>query len=336
MSYNRLFFPIMLAMSCVRSFHKTTPMIHRMTPIMKMSKKSKNSGENFRSLTPLYSPRSHNQKQYVKYLDDPNVSLLLGVGPAGTGKTLFACSAAAQEMKRGSVQKIILTRPVIPVEEEELGFLPGNLIHKMNPWTRPMFDVLNEFYTQRDIDLMLQSGAIEISPLAYMRGRTFKRAFVIADEMQNSSPGQMIMLTTRLGEGSKMVITGDLKQSDRMTDNGLADFINKLKKYSGNQDSIKMVEMGTQDIERSPLVSRILDIYDFDSRNKIIDVVETKPIENPLVVYNVIDKTVVQEKVEVKLTNTTNIIPQIRKPLKTDDRDCALIPDDPYERRRRG
>jgi hypothetical protein len=154
--------------------------------------------------------------------------------------------------------------------------------------------------------------------------------------MQNSSPGQMIMLATRLGEGSKMVITGDLKQSDRMADNGLADFINKLKKYSGNQDSIKMVEMGTQDIERSPLVSRILDIYDVDSRNKIIEV-DTKPtIKNTIVAYNVTDTTVVQEKVQVKLTNVTNVIPQIRKPLKTDDRDCALIPDDPYERRRRG
>ena len=319
---------------CVRSFHRSIPLINVNVLSMKMSKKSsKNAGENFQSLTPLYSPRSHNQKQYVKYLDDPNVSLLLGVGPAGTGKTLFACSAAAQEMKRGSIQKIILTRPVIPVEEEELGFLPGNLIHKMNPWTRPMFDVLNEFYNQRDIDIMLQSGAIEISPLAYMRGRTFKRAFVIADEMQNSSPGQMIMLTTRLGEGSKMVITGDLKQSDRTMDNGLADFIQKYKMYSGDRKSIQIVEMGVQDIERSPLVSRILDIYDTrpeiisnTNNTTTIDVTlsNTEPLYTivPKQKFNITDAITVQEvKSGIIVKNTRTI-----------DNDCALIPNDPFYR----
>jgi phosphate starvation-inducible PhoH-like protein len=254
-------------------------------------------------------------------LDDPSVSLLLGVGPAGTGKTLFACSAAVQEMKRGSIQKIILTRPVIPVEEEELGFLPGNLIHKMNPWTRPMFDVLNEFYNQRDIDIMLQSGAIEISPLAYMRGRTFKRSFVIADEMQNSSPGQMIMLTTRLGEGSKMVITGDLKQSDRTVDNGLADFIKKLNKYSGERSSIKMVEMGVQDIERSPLVSKILDIYDDNHKttSEVMTIV-SKPLikQDQNIVYNVTDAIIVQDSRRSSNKTTRKL-----------DNDCAMIPNDP-------
>jgi phosphate starvation-inducible PhoH-like protein len=223
-------------------------------------KKSAGSIDGYRSLAPLYSPRGPNQKRYVEYLDDPAVSILLGVGPAGTGKTLFACSAAVQEMKRGAIQKIILTRPVVSVEED-IGFLPGSLIAKMDPWTRPIFDILGEFYTQKDVDSMLHSGAIEISPLAYMRGRTFKKSFIIADEMQNSSPNQMLMLTTRLGQGSKMVITGDLKQSDRMTNNGLLDIMNKLKVYQGDSSSIKVVEMGFEDVERSAVVSKILDIY---------------------------------------------------------------------------
>jgi phosphate starvation-inducible PhoH-like protein len=252
-----------------------------------------------RSLAPLYSPRGPNQKRYVEYLDDPAVSILLGVGPAGTGKTLFACSAAVQEMKRGAIQKIILTRPVVSVEED-IGFLPGSLIAKMDPWTRPIFDILGEFYTQKDVDSMLHSGAIEISPLAYMRGRTFKKSFIIADEMQNSSPNQMLMLTTRLGQGSKMVITGDLKQSDRMTNNGLLDIMNKLKVYQGDSSSIKVVEMGLEDVERSAVVSNILDIY-----------------RDPEPIPNHSPSSVVVPKVEVAL------------PLKANfgvENDCALIP----------
>lgn len=222
-----------------------------------------------RATSPLYIPRTENQKQYVNYLQDENTKLVLGIGPAGTGKTLFACNTAVEELRKGNIQKIILTRPVVPVEEEELGFLPGSLINKMDPWTRPLFDVLLDFYNQKDIDSMLHGGVLEISPLAYMRGRTFKRAFIIADEMQNSTPNQMVMLMTRLGDHSKMVITGDLYQSDRGMQNGLSDFLEKMKKetkenhqkeeYKENQ--IKYVELDKEDIQRSPIVSRILDIY---------------------------------------------------------------------------
>ena len=151
---------------------------------------------------------------------------------------------------------------------------------------------------------MLHSGAIEISPLAYMRGRTFKRSFVIADEMQNSSPNQMLMLTTRLGQGSKMVITGDLKQSDRMTNNGLLDIMNKLKVYQGDSSSIKVVEMGLEDVERSAVVSKILDIYK-DPEPPF------QPEHQPTV------SSVVVPKVEVA------------PPLKANfgvENDCALIP----------
>jgi len=283
------------------------------------SKKTKTGAgdEIGRSLVPRYSPRTTHQRQYVQYLEDPTVSILLGVGPAGTGKTLFACSAAVQEMKRGSVQKIIFTRPVVPVEKD-IGFLPGSLINKMDPWTRPIFDILGEFYSKRDIDIMLDSGAIEISPLAFMRGRTFKRAFVIADEMQNSSPNQMLMLTTRLGQSSKMVITGDLAQSDRaIHQNGLADLMGKLRAYNGDMDTIKMVEMGREDVERSAAVAKILDIYSFASvqeKEILVDPIE----ENSL------------NKIEEDVLDTSK--KQTVLPNHHLNSDCALIPNDPYLR----
>lgn len=234
--------------------------------VMRASKKTMRFIENDyilnneKSISPVYNPRGPNQKQYFNYLNDPSVSVLLGVGPAGTGKTLFACSTAVQELQKGNVQKIILTRPVVPVEED-IGYLPGSLINKMHPWTRPLFDILEEYYNHRDVEAMLHSGTIEISPLAFMRGRTFKNCFVIADEMQNSSPNQMLMLSTRLGEGSRMVITGDLKQSDRCEDNGLLDLLQHINRYKKPMDEIKMVNFNEKDVQRSHTVSKILDIY---------------------------------------------------------------------------
>lgn len=217
-----------------------------------------------KSLAPNYYPTTENQRTYVKALNDEDTKIVLGVGPAGCGKTLFACNTAIQLLKAGAIQKIILTRPLVSVEEE-IGFLPGNLISKMDPWTRPIFDIMHETYSKRDVDTMLQTGVIEISPLAYMRGRTFKNAFIIADEMQNSSPNQMMMVTTRIGEKSKMVITGDLKQSDRMDNNGLYDLISKIKsaqQLSANATrGIQLVEMNSVDVKRSEIVSTMLNIY---------------------------------------------------------------------------
>jgi phosphate starvation-inducible PhoH-like protein len=234
------------------------------------AKKSSISNEvgAIRHMAPTYRPKTLNQELYVKYLADINTPIVLGVGPAGCGKTLFACITAIQELRKGNIQKIILTRPIVPVEDEELGFLPGDMIQKMAPWTRPIFDIFLEFYQQKDLDAMLVSGVIEISPLAFMRGRTFKRSFIVADEMQNSTPNQMLMLTTRIGEGTKMVITGDLKQSDRCADNGLLDIMNKVRRYYDRESyddngevSVRMVELEVKDVERSPIVSKILDIY---------------------------------------------------------------------------
>jgi phosphate starvation-inducible PhoH-like protein len=284
MKFSLLYFaPLLLSINMIRGFNfgvntirsfVTTNVVFKNQNSLKnvkirlnmRTKKNNDFTSNTRYMSPYYKPRSENQRLYVKYLCDENIPIVIGVGPAGSGKTLFACNQAVLALKSGAVDKIILTRPVVPVEED-IGFLPGSLINKMDPWTRPIFDILLEFYQQKDIDGMLHSGALEISPLAYMRGRTFKKAFVIADEMQNSSPNQMLMLTTRIGDGSKMVITGDLKQSDRGVDNGLADILRKIKSYNDfdiyNNDelSIRIVEMEGKDIQRSPIVAKLLEIY---------------------------------------------------------------------------
>ena len=270
--------------------------------IMRMKKTLTNSYDSFhpessgsgrksrqKNLAPVYRPRSDNQKQYVSYLNNDSVPIVFGIGPAGCGKTLFACVRAIEGLRCGDFQKIVLTRPIVPVEEEELGFLPGTLVKKMDPWTRPLMDIFLEYYPQHELDFMLASGVIEISPLAYMRGRTFKRCFIIADEMQNSSPGQMLMLTTRIGDGSKMVITGDLKQTDRSQDNGLLDIMNKIKAYRARKAldagelGIEMVEMKYSDIERSPIVSRILEIFNDKNDKTVINddrMIPSVPVNN--------------------------------------------------------
>ena len=163
--------------------------------------------------------RTPRQVNYLQEIQDHDITF--GIGPAGTGKTLLAVQMGIKLFQEGKIDKIIVTRPAVSVDED-IGFLPGDLNEKMAPWTRPIFDVLGEYYQTKQIAAMLEEGIIEISPLAYMRGRTFKNAYIIADEMQNATQNQMKMLLTRLGENSKMVVTGDLAQADRLKDNGLS------------------------------------------------------------------------------------------------------------------
>ena len=203
-------------------------------------------------------PRNLNQEQYLLNLLDQTKNIVFALGPAGTGKTLIACQVGIKLFKEGLVDKIVVTRPAVSVDEEH-GFLPGTLEQKMAPWTRPIFDVLSEYYYARDIESMIREGVVEISPLAYMRGRTFKNSYIIADEMQNATPNQMKMLLTRLGEGSKMVVTGDLRQADRLEDNGLIDFTNRLK--DKNLDRLSIITFGNKDIERHEAVKEVLEIY---------------------------------------------------------------------------
>lgn len=203
-------------------------------------------------------PRNRNQETYVLTLLDPKKDIVFGVGPAGTGKTLLAVQVAVKLFKEGQVDKIIVTRPAVSVDED-LGFLPGTLEEKMAPWTRPIFDVLREYFHAKEIEGMIAEGVIEIAPLAYMRGRTFKDAFILADEMQNATPSQMKMLLTRLGTGSMMAVTGDLNQADRLKDNGLLDFTRLLE--TSNSAHLDIVHFEQGDIERHQAVKEVLRVY---------------------------------------------------------------------------
>lgn len=216
--------------------------------------------KNFFSLPEKYVPRTPNQQLYVNYLQDSSVSIVVGVGAAGTGKTLFACNSAIESLRKKEISKIIFTRPLVTVDDENIGFLPGTLETKMNPWLLPLFDIFLRYYNQREIDKMLYDKVIEICPLGFMRGRTFTDTYIIADELQNCSPNQMLMLTTRLGKNSKLVMTGDLDQCDLITQNGLDDFLTRLRQ---NPDctNIQLVEFQSSDVQRSEIVKTVLHLY---------------------------------------------------------------------------
>lgn len=203
-------------------------------------------------------PRNKNQETYMLKLLDRKKDIIFGIGPAGTGKTLIAVQVAVKLFKEGKVDKIIVTRPAVSVDED-LGFLPGTLEQKMAPWTRPIFDVLREYFNAREISGMIDEGIIEISPLAYMRGRTFKKSFILADEMQNATQSQMKMLLTRIGMGSRMAVTGDLAQADRIQDNGLVKFVQCLDQRQLSR--LDIVRFAKGDIERHDAVKEVLEIY---------------------------------------------------------------------------
>jgi phosphate starvation-inducible PhoH-like protein len=201
----------------------------------------------------MVSPRSLAQRRYLDLLQS-SVPIVIGTGPAGTGKTLLACHAGAKALIKGQVARLILTRPAVSVDEQH-GFLPGTLEKKMEPWTRPMFDCLHKYISPKDV-----KNYVEICPLAYMRGRTFENAWIIGDEMQNSTPAQMKMLLTRLGDGSKMVVTGDVQQHDRgFEENGLSDLTRRVFTVS---DYIHHVEFTDEDVVRHPAIREILSMYD--------------------------------------------------------------------------
>ena len=213
---------------------------------------------------PNIKPRNESQKIYFSYLKNPNINLVFAVGSAGTGKTILACEMGISYMKSGKINKIIITRPTVSADED-IGFLPGTLEEKMAPWLVPIFDIFNEYFSADEVKRMCDNKVIEISPLAYMRGRTLKNAWIIADEMQNTTVNQMKMILTRIGENSKLVLTGDPKQFDRLKHryeiNGLQDFMNRYEKIVNKSNKIKIVHFTKKDVERSQIVKEILDIY---------------------------------------------------------------------------
>jgi phosphate starvation-inducible PhoH-like protein len=233
-----------------RSPRNHAPAAEQATNVVKLGNRSYRRAE--------LLPRNTAQETYVEALLEKR--MVFAIGPAGTGKTMLAVVRAIQALRSGEVTRIILTRPAVSVDEKH-GFLPGTLNEKMEPWTRPIFDVFEEYYGLVETQSMLENGMIEIAPLGFMRGRTFKNSYIIADEMQNATPDQMKMLLTRIGVGSCMVLTGDLKQHDRGFDkNGLKDFLDRLV---GNRpgSSMEVCKFGREHIERDPLVAEVLAVY---------------------------------------------------------------------------
>lgn len=196
---------------------------------------------------------------YKNLLSNNIIKLVVATGPAGTGKTMIACEEAINQLKNSFVKKIVITRPIIGADND-IGFLPGKLEDKMTPWTRPLLDVFHEHFTKKRVEQMITNDIIEISPFIYMRGRTFKNCFIIGDELQNTNIEQMKMLLTRIGDNSKMVITGDLEQKDIKNQESGLEHLMKILKNNPNE-MIGVIQFNNDDVKRSEITKKILEIY---------------------------------------------------------------------------
>lgn len=208
---------------------------------------------------PIYA-KTLGQSRFVDALKD--YECVIASGPAGTGKTYLSVVYAVSLLKKAEIKKIILTRPVVEAGEN-LGFLPGDLKEKIDPYLRPLYDALNDILGIETVDKMIEKGVIEIAPLAYMRGRTFDDAYVILDEAQNTTKTQMLMFLTRMGFHTRLVVTGDITQIDLKQSSGLA----HAKKVLKNIEEIKFIELTKMDIVRHPLVQKIIESYEKDEKN---------------------------------------------------------------------
>jgi len=211
-------------------------------------------------------PKTANQKRYVDAIEDHTITF--GIGPAGTGKTYLAMAMAVAALQAKKVNKIVLTRPAVEAGES-LGFLPGTLSEKIDPYLRPLFDALHDMIDIDSIPRLMQSGIIEVAPLAYMRGRTLNDAFIILDEAQNTTPEQMKMFLTRLGFGSKMVVTGDVTQID--LPNGQNSGLKIVRDILKEIDDIAFLELTAEDVVRHRLIGDIVKAYDkFDEQRQAL------------------------------------------------------------------
>ncbi|MCP3901150.1 MAG: phosphate starvation-inducible protein PhoH, partial [Desulfobacteraceae bacterium] len=203
------------------------------------------------------APKTSNQKKYVEALKENDI--LFAIGPAGTGKTYLAMAMAVAAFAKGEVKKIILTRPAVEAGEA-LGFLPGDLAEKINPYLRPLYDALHEMFSYQKTQTLIEQGMIEIAPLAFMRGRTLNNAFIILDEAQNTTSEQMKMFLTRIGFSSRAIVTGDITQTDLPSDkkSGLVE----AKKLLYDIKGIKILHFSKNDIVRHELVSKIIEAYE--------------------------------------------------------------------------
>jgi phosphate starvation-inducible PhoH-like protein len=205
-------------------------------------------------------PKSVNQEKYILALTDNQQDVVVVSGPAGTGKTYLAVLAAIQSFRAGACDRIVLCRPSVSIENENHGFLPGDLTAKLAPWVRPMYDIFRDFFSVKELEYMISDEVIEFAPLGFMRGRTFKNTFLLVDETQNASPIQLKSLLTRIGTGSKFVLCGDIEQTDRYsTDNGLSDLTSRLE--ASPISGISVCKFDTRDIQRHHLIEALLKIY---------------------------------------------------------------------------
>ena len=201
-------------------------------------------------------PKSLGQKKYLNALNESD--LVFGLGPAGTGKSYLAVAKGVEMMKKGEIDKIILSRPAVEAGEN-LGFLPGDMKEKVDPYLRPIYDALYEMMPYDRVEKKIQNGEIEIAPVAFMRGRTFQNSCIIIDEAQNTTPVQMKMILTRIGKGSKMIVNGDLSQTD--IPKGMESGLSKAVKTLFGIDLIKVIELTEKDVIRHPIVTEIIKAY---------------------------------------------------------------------------
>lgn len=212
----------------------------------------------------FHHPKNDSQTLYANLLKNKHKKIVVANGPAGTGKTLFATEYGIRYFSANVYDKLIFTRPSVSVDED-LGYLPGTLEEKMAPWVRPIYDILYKFISPKEVTRMLEEKIIEIAPLGYMRGRTFENSWIVADEMQNSTISQMKMLMTRLGQNSRLIITGDLDQHDNVSGlNGLEDFLNRFK--GKRSSSISSFGFERDDVQREEVVKEVLEIYGADQQ----------------------------------------------------------------------
>ena len=224
--------------------------------------------QSIQNLTPVdggrhVRPRTDGQARYVRAMQEND--LTFSIGPAGTGKTFLAVGMAVNLLRQGQVKRIVLVRPAVEAGER-LGFLPGDIVAKVNPYLRPLFDALNDMMVPDQVKRYMENDIIEIVPLAYMRGRTLNQAVIILDEGQNTTIPQMKMFLTRMGNGSKIIVTGDITQVDlpRQMRSGLIDAVHRLR----DLDQIAIIYLNESDIVRHPLVQKIVRAYEEDKARK--------------------------------------------------------------------
>jgi phosphate starvation-inducible PhoH-like protein len=223
-----------------------------------MSSLSYNSYRSY-SVLNKYQITDRKQLEFVNYITDDINKIIICHGEAGTGKTLVSTQEAIKLLQLKKYNKIVITRPLISVDNEEIGFLPGTSDDKLKPWVLPIIDYFKEYYSINEIKNLFNVNKLEIAPLGFMRGRTFDNTLVIADEMQNSSIIQMKLLLTRIGNNSKIIILGDVKQSDKDNNNGLLDLLDRLDRI-GYKNGIVSVKLNT--IKRSDIINYILELYE--------------------------------------------------------------------------